>query len=197
MKRKLQFYALFLILIFTLIAFNGCSASANSADLPQDAYPINEPVSDAADAVYPYPPADPSDSVSNDNLVYPGPVSTPDDFVVGEAPASQIVGLEERVYINSIDVFIKESFPVQVSVQVYGDVPDGCTTIKSTAAKLVSDDTFEVHIYTERPKDVMCTQALVSFSENIPLDVYGLPAGTYTVKVYDVESSFTLDVDNK
>jgi inhibitor of cysteine peptidase len=99
--------------------------------------------------------------------------------------------------VDSIDVFIKESFPVQVSVQVYGNLADGCASIQSTEAKFDGKDSFEVHIYTTQPKDVMCTQALVPFEENIPLDVYGLPAGTYTVNVYDLKSTFKIEVENK
>jgi inhibitor of cysteine peptidase len=43
----------------------------------------------------------------------------------------------------------------------------------------------------------MCTQIVVPFEESIPLDVVGLPAGTYTVDVNGVTGSFTLDVDNQ
>jgi len=37
---------------------------------------------------------------------------------------------------------------------------------------------------------------LAPFEEVIPLYVYGLPAGTYTVKVNGVQGSFDLEMDN-
>lgn len=104
---------------------------------------------------------------------------------------------EERVYVDSMQINLMESFPVQVSVTVDGNLPDGCTTIVESEAFMVDDSTFELHIYTERPQGVMCTQALVPFTESVTLDVYGLPAGTYTVNVYDLSDTFTLDVDNE
>jgi hypothetical protein len=39
--------------------------------------------------------------------------------------------------------------------------------------------------------------ALVPFEETIILDVKGLSAGTYIVKGFGLENSFTFDVDNK
>jgi inhibitor of cysteine peptidase len=90
-----------------------------------------------------------------------------------------------------------ESFPVQVKVNVTGNLPDGCTSIVGSKAEFIDNNTFVLSIYTERPEDLMCTMALVPFEESITLDVNGLAAGTYTVKGFDLEESFTLDVDNK
>ncbi len=188
MKRKLQYYALFIVMMAILIISNSCNATYSPTEPVNDnqSYPITQP-DQPQDA---YPPA---------NSVETTPVNTPsaDETPVQRIPAGSVVGLEERVYVDSIDVFIKESFPVQVSVQVYGNLADGCVSIHSTEAKFDGKDSFDVHIYTTSPKDVMCTQALVPFEENIPLDVDGLPAGTYTVNVYDLQSTFTLDVDNQ
>ena len=41
-----------------------------------------------------------------------------------------------------------------------------------------------------------CTTEVVPFEEIIPLDVYGLSAGDYTVDVNSVTDTFTLDMDN-
>jgi inhibitor of cysteine peptidase len=37
---------------------------------------------------------------------------------------------------------------------------------------------------------------LAPFEEVIPLKVYGLPAGTYTVEVNGVQGTFGLEIDN-
>jgi inhibitor of cysteine peptidase len=41
-----------------------------------------------------------------------------------------------------------------------------------------------------------CIQIIAPFEETIPLEVYGLPAGTYTVNVNGVQGTFSLEVDN-
>ena len=41
-----------------------------------------------------------------------------------------------------------------------------------------------------------CSQAVVPFEETVALDVEGLPAGTYTVVLWDTSETFTLDMDN-
>jgi len=99
--------------------------------------------------------------------------------------------------VDNIQILVMESFPVQVSVQVSGFLPDGCTVIDEaniTTAK--TGNTFNVNIPTKRPKDAMCTQALVPFEIGVPLDVYGLEKGNYTVDVNGVQDSFELQTDN-
>jgi inhibitor of cysteine peptidase len=97
--------------------------------------------------------------------------------------------------VDSVDLVIMESFPVQVSAVVSGNLPDGCTNIDDIEVDIV-DSRFEVLFTTVRPSDAVCTQALVPFEETIPLDVEGLLAGEYTVNVNGVMATFTLDADN-
>ena len=99
------------------------------------------------------------------------------------------------VYLNSMDINLMESFPVQVSVTLQGDLPDGCTTIQSVESSL-EDQTFTIIFRTHRPAGQMCTEALVPFEETVTLDVYGLPEGEYTVVAKGLTDTFTLDVDN-
>jgi len=97
--------------------------------------------------------------------------------------------------VKRIEILILESFPVQVQVRAMGYLPDGCTTICDISQSR-EGDVFTVIITTSRPADAFCTQVLVDFEELIPLDVVGLPAGTYTVDVNGVTDTFTLTVDN-
>jgi len=124
------------------------------------------------------------------------PVTSDDTLQPTQTPLKDDMTMEEKAYIDTVDVLILESFPLQVMVNVKGNLPDGCTTIAESWAEQVDDTTFEVHIGTVRRAGGMCTQALVPFEENIPLDVAGLPAGTYTVKVYDQTAEFTFEQDN-
>lgn len=100
-----------------------------------------------------------------------------------------------QAIVNSIDVLILESFPVQVNVVARGDLPDSCTQIDEVISQR-TEDTFRAAITTLRQPDGACTQALVPFEETFSLDVEGLPAGTYNVSVNGVTGTFTLAVDN-
>ncbi|WP_406661342.1 hypothetical protein V7O66_02125 [Methanolobus sp. ZRKC3] len=99
--------------------------------------------------------------------------------------------------VDDIQIIIMESFPLQVSVNAVGNLPDGCTVIDEENIKVTRDgNTFDVALKTKRPADAICTQALVSFEVNIPLEVYGLEAGVYTVNVNGVTDTFEFTVDN-
>ena len=104
---------------------------------------------------------------------------------------------QQAIFVDDLKINIMESFPVQVSATVVGNLPDGCTRIVDSKAEMIDETTFELRIITERPEDMMCTMALVPFEEHINLDVEGLPAGTYTVNGFGLENSFTFDMDNK
>ena len=97
--------------------------------------------------------------------------------------------------VESVEVVFLESFPLQVQLQVAGYFPDGCTEIESTEVER-QGNVFNVTLRTTRPTDVACTEAIEPFEINIPLDVYGLLAGEYSVDVNGVEAAFTFEQDN-
>jgi inhibitor of cysteine peptidase len=97
--------------------------------------------------------------------------------------------------VETMNINIMESFPVQVSVDLSGYLPDGCTTIYEISAQR-EEQTFTIDIVTRKPVDVACTMAIVPFEETISLDVEGLPAGEYTVQYGDMYETFTLEQDN-
>ena len=84
---------------------------------------------------------------------------------------------------------------LQVHAVVKGQLPDGCTTIQEIDSTR-NESFFQIQISTNRPVDVNCIQALVSFEQSVPLDVYGLPAGTYQVAAGEVEAEFTFTQEN-
>lgn len=97
--------------------------------------------------------------------------------------------------VNDVQVLFLESFPLQVNVGVTGYLPDGCTKIGNVTTQRDGTN-FYVKISTLRPKDAICTQALVPFREAVSLDVYGLKKGVYTVDVNGKIVSFELPADN-
>ncbi len=178
MKRKtVLLIALFLILV-------ACSPTGGEPAASENP-PTNIPNTPASDN----PPTDTPDldeSVSSDD-----PTATPQP---DKSVESEDVILSEAT-VESIDILILESFPVQVLVNVIGLLSDGCSTLADITSKQ-EGDTFFVTITEQRPADAVCTQQLVPFEENVGLDVNGLSAGTYTVNVNGVTDTFILDIDN-
>ncbi len=102
----------------------------------------------------------------------------------------------EEAMIESVDVLIMESFPLQARAVITGYFPDGCTELAAINVDRQENE-FILTVQTRRPSgDIACTEALVSFEESLDLDILGLEAGTYTVIAQDQQANFTLDVDN-
>lgn len=100
-----------------------------------------------------------------------------------------------RAAVESVEVTIKESFPVQVSVTAHGSLRDGCTEV-ARVEQMAYGRNIMIGLFTQRLADAACTEAVVPFEEVIPVDVAGLSAGTYNVIVNSVGVTFTLEVDN-
>jgi inhibitor of cysteine peptidase len=114
------------------------------------------------------------------------PSQTTDDYTYGE-----------HATVESLDIMMLESFPVQVEVRVSGYLPDGCTELDEITAEREGQE-FILTVRTRRPTgDIACTQALVPFEETVALDVEGLEAGMYTVIAQEQEATFKLEVDNE
>jgi inhibitor of cysteine peptidase len=119
--------------------------------------------------------------------------STPVGGVSGTGGSEYLSG---QANVESVDVLIMESFPVQASVVVSGQHPDGCTQISNTEQEFLDEKTIGLTVYTITPANAECIEEVVPFEENFSLDVEGLPAGTYTVDVNGVTVTFELTVDN-
>lgn len=98
-------------------------------------------------------------------------------------------------HIEYIEVFILESFPVQVHIHIAGLLQDSCTTRDEITQRRIGN-TFLIRVTTIRPAEAICADVVSRFEEQVALDVYGLPAGTYGVDVNGVQETFTLAVDN-
>lgn len=97
--------------------------------------------------------------------------------------------------VDSVSVQIMESFPVQAQVSVAGTLRNGCEEIYEILSRR-DGSTFYITLNAAQPQDAVCTQVVREYSEVFPLDIEGLPAGTYTVIVNGVSTTFTLDADN-
>ncbi len=103
--------------------------------------------------------------------------------------------LEGQVPVDSIEIKVLETKPVQVQVDVKGNLPDPCTKINSISQSR-DRNTFNVTIATIREAGAACIQVITPFEQPVTLDVAGLPAGVYTVVVNGVSDTFELTADN-
>jgi inhibitor of cysteine peptidase len=97
----------------------------------------------------------------------------------------------DRLTVESVEVRILESFPVQVSAQVKGYLRDGCESLAGTTQSR-SGNTITVTIETARAMGRACVQVLAPVEENVRLDG-SFPAGTYLVRVNGTEQTFRID----
>lgn len=98
--------------------------------------------------------------------------------------------------IESLDLLVLESFPVQVRAAVKGFLPDSCTYIDQINTRK-EDKKFIISVQTVREIEALCTQVVMPFEETVALDVLGLDKGVYVVEAGDQSSLFTLEVKNE
>lgn len=176
MKQKTGVYlrtAFALIMMLILIA--ACTAP-----------PGGEPAADIDPTPTELPTESPDEPVSSDD-----PTATP---VPDPYPSEEDMLINDAV-ITGVGIRMMESFPLQASVQIDGELGDGCTELAPIETER-EGDTFYITVQTMRPADAVCTMELRFFSESVPLDIEGLEAGTYTVDVNGVTETFTLEQDN-
>ena len=97
--------------------------------------------------------------------------------------------------IEHLDIIMLESFPVPVNLVARGYLPNDCTMIDQITEEQ-SGNTLTIKITTVRQTDKVCRETSQAFEEVIPLDVAGLSAGVYTVKVNNKSGIFELGMDN-
>ncbi|RZN42917.1 MAG: hypothetical protein EF813_00940 [Methanosarcinales archaeon] len=110
----------------------------------------------------------------------------------GAAHVDEIINLAN---VNTVEIMLLESFPVRINVVARGEHSDSCTKVNKITTRR-EENTFVVTINTARPADAMCAQVITPYEEVVTLDVVGLKAGVYTVKVNGIQDTFELQIDN-
>jgi len=101
------------------------------------------------------------------------------------------------IYLNSVEIIKQGGVPVQIFLKVFGDFSNGCGGFKQINQR-IEGNRFVITIHTfPIPAGMACTLSLVPFEKIVPLNVYGLTAGTYEYSVNgEHNGSFTLTQDN-
>ncbi len=102
-------------------------------------------------------------------------------------------------YEEKVEAIIIDSSPVQVFLKVSGQFSNGCAYFQQINQTL-KNNTFKITLHlgpNPFPSGIACTLSLVPYEKIIPLEVYGLPAGTYEYSVNEQHTgTFTLSKDN-
>lgn len=82
-----------------------------------------------------------------------------------------------NVYIDRADLLTLESYPLQFTLSVSGNLPDPCHRLRVTVSAPDSENRIDVQVYSLTNPETMCVQVLEPFDVNIPLGSF--PAGEY------------------
>jgi hypothetical protein len=159
---------IFVVLVITVL-LAACGPARAPVASPTDpaASPTTEPVA----------PSQPDDS-------YPGPSSfAPDNSSAYPVPMEPLPGDENlergNVFIDSTEILIMESFPLQFSLIIDGNLPTPCHQLRANLSEPDAQNRINVELFTLVDPTHICIQVLKPFSENIPLGSF--PDGTYTI----------------
>ncbi|MDH3944275.1 MAG: hypothetical protein OEV06_09310 [Anaerolineae bacterium] len=103
----------------------------------------------------------------------PGAPSDPEGWVRGNA------------FINETDLLIMESYPIQVSLLVLGELPTPCNRLAYDIDPPDEENQIHIEIYSLYEPETICIQVIEPFEENISISSLDTPLdeGLYTVWV--------------
>ncbi len=94
---------------------------------------------------------------------------------------SEPQGEKGPVYISSAELLIMESFPVQVRLQISGDLPTPCHSFQAEVSEPDAQNRIDVTAYSLYNPNLMCAQVLQPFDESVSTPISGQADGTYSV----------------
>lgn len=87
--------------------------------------------------------------------------------------------LRGAVFFDSVDLLVMESFPLQFTLVITGNLPTPCNQLRVNVNPPDAENKIIVDVYSLTAPDTMCAEVLQPFSQNIPLGSF--PAGHYTI----------------
>lgn len=96
-------------------------------------------------------------------------------------PAAQSEGERGGVFLDSMDVVQRESYPVQLALVLQGNLPTPCHELRAEVAEPDEQGRIVVDVYSLFDPEEVCIQVLQPFKETVELGSY--TQGTFTVWV--------------
>jgi hypothetical protein len=85
------------------------------------------------------------------------------------------------VFIDSAQVLVMESYPIQISVGLDGNLPTPCHELRAIVPAPDSSNRIAIEVYTVVDPNLACIQVLRPFGAVLPLGTF--PPGHYIVKI--------------
>lgn len=110
----------------------------------------------------------------------PGATSEPVENPLSPKPGDSSF-TRSKAFVQEASLLIRESFPPQISLNIKGELPTPCNQLRAEIGAPTSDNEIHVDVYSVVNPDLMCTQVIKPFEENIDLGTF--PSGHYSVFV--------------
>jgi hypothetical protein len=178
-------YSIFIVILPLL--FTACQAN---------------PVNNGLDASKSYPYPSPAEVIVGRETVYPLPLEIPviqetinpypaqdDGQTTSElestyAPKPEDAKLEKGLIFTNIEdsgIQLSESFPVQVTLILSGDLPTPCHQLRVRLSEPDSENRIQVQVYSVVDPNMICTQVIKPFETQVALGSF--ESGKYTVYI--------------
>jgi hypothetical protein len=149
-----------LFLLFTMLILAACAPAAQPTDEGVSTLHPDTAVTNPAEAT---PPS--NEPAANPFAPAPGDV----DLTRG------------NVFIQEATLLIRESYPVQIALDLKGELPTPCNQLRVEVSAPDSNNRIEIDVYSVINPDMMCTQVVEPFEANLNLGSF--PTGHYSVYV--------------
>ena len=108
---------------------------------------------------------------TEDQPAMPSYIPQPNDINFSRADA----------FVDEMGLLIRESFPPQITLGISGNLPTPCHQLRANINAPDEENKINVEVYTIVDPNMLCTQVLKPFQENIELGTF--PSGHYSVWV--------------
>lgn len=108
----------------------------------------------------------------------PQGTNMPDQYApqVGDAKLSR-----SDVYLDSTQINVMESYPLQFNLQLVGSLPNPCYQLRIKTSAPDVQNRIQIEVYSVADPGAMCTEVLQPFDVTIPLGSF--PTGNYSIFV--------------
>lgn len=142
-------------LLFMMLVFAACSPLPGTATLPPDSTVTSPP---------------------GDNMPTSEPVPNP----LAPRPGDEQL-TRGNAFVQEAGLLIRESYPPQIALTVSGELPTPCHQLRVAVPAPDQENKLAVEVYSVVNPDMMCTQVLQPFQEQVELGSF--PSGHYSVWV--------------
>ena len=173
-----------IILLFTSLLF--LAACTASPDLPSQSPtepvdPIMNPAGTAPATDFPNLPGGGGSVVTPIPIQVEEPIGTLEPVVPAE-PFDPSPGdanlLRSTAFIDSVQLLILESYPVQINLQLTGGLPTPCHTLRIAVDPPDKENRIYIDVYSVVDADKICIQVIEPFTTSVSLGTF--PTGHYS-----------------